>query len=579
MHRLRLLTLGINLAIIILMVVDFGYVLSSRFQHIADALYIVLPVVNIALIYWDNLRGDRFPDRFSPLFLSILIGFAVFYGLLQMPASLPDIFAKVKPILVAGMLIYLVYALSQTVRRLYFIFFNPASVFIGSFAVLIFLGSFLLTLPQATVGGISYVDALFTATSAVAVTGLTVLDTGKDFTLFGQSVILMLIQLGGLGILTITSFFAYFFSAGSSYREGLYVKNFLSSESVGNVLGLAARIVAFTFSVELIGVALIFFSMDSLEGDMPFFRQFFFALFHSISGFCNAGFSTLSGSLYEETFRFNYSLHLSVALLFIIGGLGFNIAFNFYVYLKQMTLAVWNVIFKKAPFVKPRRVITMNTKIVVYTTAILILGGTIFLFAVEYHNTLKEHSSFFGKLATAFFTAVTPRTAGFNTVDTAALATPSILLILLLMWIGASPASTGGGIKTSTFALATLNIFSIARDKSVTEIGTREISRYSINRAFAIISLSLVVIGCSIFFVSVFEPQMDLLHVAFECVSAYSTVGLSLGVTSHLSDSSKIILMITMFVGRIGTINLMVGILRTAPPQHHQYPVENVLIN
>jgi trk system potassium uptake protein len=475
--------------------------------------------------------------------------------------------------------LYLTYAFSRATRLLYSGAINAMLLFAGSFVILILAGSLLLTLPLATVEGISWLDALFTSTSAVCVTGLVVTDTGASFTLFGQAVIMGLIQLGGLGILTFTSFFAYFFQSGSSFKEGMYIRDMISSENLGDVLGLAARIVLFTFSVELIGAALIFWSAQPYSGGISLGEQIFFALFHSVSGFCNAGFSTLSNSLYEGVWRFNYPLHWVVAFLFIMGGLGYAIVFNAYMYTRVFIVQMTRSFFQKTPMVMPARLINLNARIVLITTGLLIGAGTIFFFFAEYRNTLAEHTSLFGKFTTAFFCAVTPRTAGFNTVDVAAMTMPAIMVTILLMWIGASPASTGGGIKTSTFALATLNIMAIARGKRRIELASRQVSSLAVNRAFAIVSLSLIVIGFSVFFVSAFDPHLGLLNVAFECFSAYSTVGLSLGITANLSPPSKIVIILTMFIGRIGTINILVGMLRQVSGEYYQYPKENILIN
>ncbi|MBK6619453.1 MAG: hypothetical protein IPG32_00705 [Saprospirales bacterium] len=227
----------------------------------------------------------------------------------------------------------------------------------------------------------------------------------------------------------------------------------------------------------------------------------------------------------------------------------------------------------------PVRLITLNAKIVLTTTGILLLVGTVVFFFTEYGNSLKEHQTWFGKFTTAFFMSATPRTGGFNTVDYTALTIPTLMVTLLFMWIGASPASTGGGIKTTTFALATLNILAIARGKRRIELASRQISSLAVNRAFAILCLSLIVLGFSVMFVSLFEPQLGLMKVAFECFSAFGTVGLSMGVTPTLSPPSKIVIILTMYIGRIGMINILVGMLRQMNAEYYQYPKEDILIN
>jgi Trk-type K+ transport system membrane component len=223
-------------------------------------------------------------------------------------------------------------------------------------------------------------------------------------------------------------------------------------------------------------------------------------------------------------------------------------------------------------------VLNLNSRITLITTLSITIFAFFIFYFLEYDNTLAEHEGI-GKIVTALFGATTPRTAGFNTIDSSAMTTPTILLVFLLMWIGASPQSTGGGIKTSTFAIATLNILSLAKGKSKIEIFRREIAEISVRRAFAIISLSLVVIGFAIMFISIFDPEKQLLDIAFECFSAYSTVGLSLNFTPTLTEPSKYVLIATMFIGRIGMLNLMIGLLRQMNHQFYEYPKENILIN
>ena len=456
-------------------------------------------------------------------------------------------------------------------------FLNPAQLFVLSFSIIILIGSLLLMLPKATHEGISFINALFTATSAVCVTGLAVVDTGQYFTVFGQSIILILIQVGGLGIMTFTSYFSYFFRGDSSYENQLQLKEMTNTERIADVFSTLKKIILLTVLIEGIGVLIIFNSLD--EALFPSFTdRTFFSVFHSVSAFCNAGFSTLSSSLYEVGFKFNYPLHLVIAFLFIIGGLGFPIIFNGFYYVKHL--------FVNRIFTRRRRnravhlpwVVNINTRIVLITTAILIVGGTAMFYFFEYNNTLEEHSTW-GKMVTAFFGATTPRTAGFNSIDTSALAFPTIMLVFLLMWIGASPGSTGGGIKTSTIAVATLNYFSIARGKDRIEVFNREIGDQSIKRAFAIISLSLVVVGFSTFCISYFDSEKSLMDIAFECFSAYSTSGLSLGITSSLTSPSKLVIIATMFVGRVSMLTIMIAVVKKVKYLKYKYPTEEISIN
>lgn len=480
---------------------------------------------------------------------------------------------------VTNVLLLLFFELAFYIRRLYVRSLSPAALFAGSFLFVIAAGTFLLMLPNATVKGISFTDALFTSTSAVCVTGLAVLDTGKDFTRMGQIIITLLIQLGGLGMLTLTTFFAYFFKGGGSFQENILVRDFLSSDQLGGLLELSLKIVAFTLGIEFLGAVFIFYSLP--EGYFATVdEKVFFAFFHGVSAFCNAGFSTLSAGLAEGPFRFAYNLHLIIALLLILGGLGFNIIFNVFRYIPlKIQSYYYRFLLGSAKYYKTVRLVTLNTKIVLYTTLALILSGTGLFFILEYNSTLQEHASFWGKLVTAFFGAVTPRTAGFNTVDMTALTPATVMLTIMLMWIGASPASTGGGVKTSTFALAMLNIISTVRSRNRIELGSRQVPQYSVNRAFAIISLSLLIIGLGILLLTLTDKDLGFMEIVFEVVSAYSTVGLSLGITPRFTDPGKIVLVVVMFVGRVGSINLLIAMLRQVRNLSYRYPEESVLIN
>ena len=456
-------------------------------------------------------------------------------------------------------------------------YLNPAQLFVLSFFLVTIGGSLLLMLPKATVGSIKFIDALFTSTSAVSVTGLAINDTGKSFTLFGQTIIALLIQLGGLGVMTFTSYFSYFFKGGSTYENQLIMRDMTNSDKIAEVFETMKRIIILTFTIELIGAILIYTSLNVKV--MPDLNdRLFFSVFHSISGFCNAGFSTLSNGLAEPGFAFNYPLHLYLAFLFILGGIGFPIMFNTFKYVKHI------VVNRLLPFTRNMKaiykpwVINLNTRIILITTAILIVFGTITFYFFEYNGVLKDHEGF-GKFVTAFFGSVTPRTAGFNTVNYGELAFPTVMITILLMWIGASPASTGGGIKTSTFAIATMNIFSIARGKDRLELYKREVAHISIRRSFAIISLSLIVIGVGTFALAIAEPGKDIRAISFEVFSAYSTVGLSLGITPSLGEGAKLILIAVMFIGRVSMLTLLIAFVKQSGQLKYKYPSEEILIN
>ncbi|HSV76620.1 MAG TPA: potassium transporter TrkG [Bacteroidales bacterium] len=455
--------------------------------------------------------------------------------------------------------------------------FNPPLLFAGSFFFLIILGAGLLMLPRATYDGISFIDSLFTATSAVCVTGLIVVDTATHFTRFGQVIILLLIQLGGLGVLVFTSLFGFFFQGSHSFQNQIFLKDFINEERLGEIFKTLAKIVAFTLIIEFIGAVFIF---KTLPAHFSHMERAWYAVFHSVSAYCNAGFSVFTYGLYDASagVRYQYNLHLVIALLIIVGGIGFPVLLNFYSFVKHVAKNLWNRITKGDIYHHTPWVISASTRLVLVSTVILLVAGT-FSFWLFERNGILEGMTAYGKSVTSFFAAVTPRTAGFNTFDLTALALPTIILYLGLMWIGASPHSTGGGIKTSTFALAFLNVISMAKGKNRVEFFGREITSESIGRAFAIVIMSVVVIGVCIGGIAYTNPGLPFTAIVFESISAFSTVGLSLGITHQLDETGKLFLIATMFIGRIGTLTILVAFFRKLSSWNYRYPSEQIFIN
>ena len=566
-----------DIIILLFIVFDFGYDFHENYNtpHIVGLILLTVGLLafNSFNYFIYTFKSNKKVVLINMVLLSILLIICVIIWFVNRNFPAYYIFQRIKPALEGGLIFYFLLRLMVFVRHIYDIYFNPAIVFVGSFMILVLIGAFLLMLPSATTNGITFTNALFTATSAVCVTGLTVVDTAADFNIVGQSIIIVLIQLGGIGILTFTSFFAFFFRSSSSFKEGLNTRDFIANDGLKDVFRAALNVVIFTLFVELLGAIFIY---SSIIDNPKIENEIYFSIFHSISAFCNAGFSIIPGGIVNETVRFNYYFQWILMTMIILGGLGHNIVFNFFHYLKTYIVEL----FGKKIIHKKIRIITLNTKIVIYTTIILLVGGSIFLFISEYNHTLLEHETIFGKITSASFNAVSPRTAGFSAVNYADMGVPSLLFIIFLMWIGGSPASTAGGIKTSTFALATLNIIAVARGKSRIQLFGRRITADSTSRAFAILSISLITIGVSIMAVLIFEPEgTPLLTVAFECFSAYSTVGSSINYTATLTEPSKYVIIMTMFIGRIGMLNLMVGLLRRLNHQFYEYPRENILIN
>jgi trk system potassium uptake protein TrkH len=454
---------------------------------------------------------------------------------------------------------------------------TPSFLFMFSFSMLILVSTAMLLVPGATTYDISFIDALFTATSAVCITGLSVVDTSTAFTSLGKHMLLIMIQVGGLGLMTFTNFFAVLFRGGMSFRTHLILNDIIQPDKPNSLVSTLIKIVGYTLIMEIIGIFLIYWTVNDQylgvdEG------SWFFSVFHAVSAFCNAGFSILPDGLSHLNFRYNYSFQIVVCLLVIFGGIGFPVVNDIYKAVKSLFLSVFRYLVYRERFVFMARNLSVHSRLVLISTGILLFAGTVLYFITEKDNVLLAHPTAFGKFTQSFFGSVTPRSAGFNTVDMSMLMQGTILIYLLLMWIGASPSSTGGGIKTTTFTIAISNIVALAQGKNRIDLFKRQITESSVRRAFAVIFLSLIIIGLAVFLISIFEPQEKLTRIAFECFSAYSTAGLSLNLTPELRTESKLVLIITMFLGRVGMFTILFGLFKKAESTSYRYPEENVLI-
>ncbi len=563
----------LNIITLCLYIVDIGFTISRNFEKTILICYYITLILGLVhtfiMIIYEKNKNFRLL-----LFDSISIGLILFFIYKQIISQ--TYFSITTEWIQAAIILKLIRAIVTPRIKYKRSVLNPAQLFIISFLCLIIIGALLLSLPNATNSRISFLDALFTSTSAVCVTGLTVIDISSGFTQFGQTIIMLLVQAGGLGILTFASYFSYFFKGGSSYENQLALSDISDSNKIGEVFTTLKRIIAITFIIEFIGAFFIFINIDKAF-IYSFWERVFFAFFHSISAFCNAGFSTMPKGMMQEGFQFNYSLQFIIIMIFVFGGLGFPIMINILRYFKYFIkrYILW---FVDGKINYKAWVMTFSSKINLITTFILILLGTVLVFMLEYSNSLNIHHGF-GKFITALFTATTPRSAGLNTIDFNSLHTSTILVIILLMWIGASPASTGGGIKTSTFAIATLNFISLAKGKRKIELFRREVADISVRRAFATMTLSFISIGIGICLVTHFDSQFSLLDIAFECVSAYCTVGLSLGITPELSEASKIVMIILMFTGRVTMLSILIAFFKKAKTMSYQYPTDEIMIN
>jgi len=447
----------------------------------------------------------------------------------------------------------------------------PALLFVLSFFFIILIGSGLLMLPKAHTLPISYLDSLFTSTSAVCVTGLIVLDTSTAFTTTGQIIILFLIQIGGLGIMTFTGFLAYIFTGTASFSERVMLKDILSSENLGNLFQILIKILLITFLTELIGAVIIYYNTPGEVAD-----KMLFSVFHSISAFCNAGFSTMPQGLSTDIVHFNYNIHFVVAFLIILGGIGFPVMLGLYKNFTRFFIAISRRVQHKKKLYFGSR--DMNTSMVLTTTIVLLVAGAVVYYLLEKDTSLAGLTPY-QKAVTAFFGSVSARTAGFNIVDISLWSYPTIFIMVFLMWIGASPGSTGGGIKTTTFAVAIMAAFNFVRGRKSLEIGNRKIGTSTILRVTVVIILSIVIIFSGFLALLIFEPEKNPVHLLFESFSAFGTVGLSLVNTATLNENSKWILIFLMFVGRVGPVTLLTGIFISQRKKYYKYPVQDIIIN
>ena len=429
------------------------------------------------------------------------------------------------------------------------------------FAFVILVGSVLLSLPIASATGesVGYFDALFTSTSCVCVTGLVVVDTGTAYSTFGHVVIILLIQIGGLGFMSAAML--YFMLLGKRVTLGtrLLFQESLNEDRIGGLVRMMRWVIFSALSIEAVGAALLATRFIPIYG---FGKGLWYGAFHSISAFCNAGFDLIGGYQNLMPFQLDPVVNITITLLIIIGGLGFGVL-----------LDIW----KTRSFRKLR----LHSKIVLTFTGILLLSGTLIVLAVEWSNpkTLGP-MNFFQKLQAAFFQSVTLRTAGFNTIDQAALLPSTKLLSVLLMFIGASPASTGGGIKVSTMAVLYLTVRMVVRGRSEISAFQRTIPRALTQRALAIVFIGVCVLLLDVMALTLLEPEVDSLDLAFECASALGTVGVSSIGTSNLGALSRLLLILTMYTGRVGplTLTMAIGHKQAQPRDMYRYPEDRVLV-
>jgi potassium uptake TrkH family protein len=588
---------------IVLLVYRFGFLpddeqISIIFRRM-DILFAVFCIVYFLRVLFAFHRRSYMGDTLVEL---ILILFIILHGFLNyafdyklvlrfvslLPIRHPDLVNQ--HILSLYLLILVGLEITKVSSKISEINLRPASTFIFSFILLIGVGTFLLMLPamshavneQSLQRGMSFLDALFTSVSASCVTGLAVQDTGTYFTFKGQIVLLLLMQIGGLGVVSFTTFFVSFMSKGVGLKHQSIIQDFLSSETLTSAKQLLRKLVLITVTIETLGAIAIYFSFPS---DLVFKNgvadKVFYAIFHSVSAFCNAGFALFRDSLYtndvfytnpntgEEIYvnvRSMYQLHFFIALLIILGGIGFSTLEDIYNSTKKRL---------KKPWLKW----SITTRISLRSSAFLIVIGTIGFFLLEF-DQLRDRN-IIEAIDTAFFQSVTTRTAGFNSMDFSKLRTPTIIMCIFFMIIGASPGSTGGGIKTTTFYLISRAVIDSIRGQKFILVERRTIPNELIFKSFAVLLFAATYNFFAIFLLSITEannPEIEILAIVFEQISAFATVGLSMGITTKLSVLGKIIIIVSMFIGRIGTLTLALALSTKVTSNKYSYPEGYIMV-
>ncbi len=540
---------------------DTGLLVARFFSFCAVILFLVEQVLS-----WRHLGQFRFylKERWPTFSLSVLLILEILGILLGRESTwLATVMDKVhaSDLTNAYLLIIQVYIASVFAVQLPHMQHRfarwrvrPAVAFVLVFVVMIFLGTGLLMLPKATPADqpIHFLDALFTSSSAVCVTGLVVRDTGTGFSTFGQTVILVLIQLGGLGIMSLTAALSLLLGRGIGVRESSLLREVFHVPMMAEVGRMVRFIILMTVSIEILGAILLYRGLDGAQlANTP---RAFQALFHSISAFCNAGFSLYSQSLVE--LAHSPLVMGSVTGLLVLGGLGFGVVLQLMAWTRGRFLDRRN----------KRLRLDLHSQVVLAVSAALLIGGGLLITLLEWNNSLAGQP-LAAKLSQAFFQSATCRTAGFNSMDLNLLTPASLFLMIILMFIGGAPGSTAGGVKVTALAIVWANIRSVGKGLTKVRLGRWEIEQVQVQRSMLVLSAGLVIAAVAIFILLMSEGQ-EPLPTVFEVFSALGTVGLSLGMTDLLSPVGKLLIIFLMFVGRLGPLTLAASLVgRLAEPR------------
>lgn len=551
---------------------DLSAILTTAAGWVESAIAAVFALDLVIRFVRSRRRGEFISEHRGEITLFVLLAAALVLFPLAMKESSAESIAS---ILVA---VELYLALNVLLRIISFERFllsldvKPIQIFVLSFAAIILLGTAALALlPNATTDhkGLGFLDALFTATSATCVTGLAVVDTGTRFTPFGQVILMILMELGGLGIMTFATFFAVALGSRMSMGESFVIKDSLNVEALGTVKKFLVSIFASTIAVEAAGAALIYATGAGASHPAGNLR---FSVFHSVSAFCNAGFSLNSDGLipYRAMPGFNFV----IMGLIVAGGLGFAVMNE--IFRLRIVPLFRIVLFRRRKAQRMKR-LSGHARLVLYTSALLTVFGTGVFLLTESGGPFASMGADERTLS-ALFMSVTSRTAGFNTIDIGALTSAGLVTVMFLMFVGASPGSTGGGIKTSTFAVLCLSIWSIFRGREDIEVFKRRIPREILGKALAIVFCSMLLVFTATLLLAFIEPTRSLRAVLFEVVSAFATVGLSTGITADLSVAGRLVIIGVMFIGRLGPMTVVLALAAREKRTPYSYAEETVMI-
>lgn len=439
------------------------------------------------------------------------------------------------------------------------IMLKPGMVLVTGIAIIIIIGGILLNLPIASNDGqsIGFLDAIFTATSAVSVTGLVPVNTAEHWTIFGKIVIISLIQIGGFGFMTSATLIAFITGKRIGLKERLIMQEQFNQESFAGIVKLTKFVILFTITIEAIGALLLSMKFVPLHGTL---KGMGYSIFHSISAFCNAGFDLTGDSM--APFVGDTLMNFTIMSLVIFGGLGYTVYLD---------------IARQKSYKK----LTLHSKMVLSVSAILILTGALFVFVTEYSNPATLGSlSLYEKVLASFFQSVVARTAGFYSINLAGMFNSASLFIIMLMFIGGSPSSTAGGIKTTTFGTIVCTVISEIKGKEDVEVFEKRISTIMIRKAFILLSVSLILVGGVTLILTMTEKNQSVLDLLFETTSAFATVGSSRNITPELSNIGKILITITMYLGKVGPLTLGLALSNKSRihKKSYKYPEGKIII-